>query len=83
MSIGSTLIKFDLVGVDNLVSSKAGIFNVSSSESRISLNFKVLLILIGSLLAEEHIDLLDVPVWASSGESFLMTSGVLKTFTAS
>ena len=62
MSIGSTLIKFDLVGVDNLVSSKAGIFNVSSSESRISLNFKVLLILIGSLLAEEHIDLLDVPV---------------------
>ena len=80
----STLLIFYLVGVDSLESSKAGIFNVSSSESSISLNFKVRLVLIGSLLvAEEQTDFPDVPEGASSGDIFLVTSGVLKILTAS
>lgn len=80
----STLLIFYLVGVDTLESSKAGIFNVSSSESNISLNFKVRLVLIGSLLVpEEQMDFPDVPEGASSGDIFLRTSGVLKILTAS
>jgi len=74
--IASTLLYIDLIGVEVRDSCKAGIFKVCSSESSISLNFRIRLVFIGSLLVDEAIDFPELGL-SSSIDSFLMISGVL------